>query len=475
MSGRPPEAAPERSSSETGETRELTLEGVLARLEPMRLDHVEGLLDAADEDRSTFAFTWVPSDRAAMTAYVERGIALRDAGEQVPFVTWSRREERIVGSTRFYDLTPWDWSFLSSNLATDQRHDRPDVASIGYTWLARSAQRSGINTEAKVLMMTYAFEQWGVRAVRLLTDARNERSRAAIARLGCTLDGVLRADRPAADGTVRDSAVFSMLANEWPAHKASLIARLAGRDLTPDRPEFTAFAPTKFYAWAVPLHLWVLEPPPSPRNRLTCAIRLIWAIPQLFVLLFLNIVAFFAVVAAWFVALFTGRLDGPLREFIAGVLRWNIRVEGYFYFLTDAYPAFSLDEEEQYAVRLAIPPPVELNRAAVLLRIFIAIPAGIVANVLGSGTLGRLDRELVHAAGHRHLAGPALRGDPGGRPLSGAVLRLLHHVDAGVPLGTDGGRYGGALGRRSQRGMVDPAQRRRTDRLDRDRRPRGDL
>jgi Domain of unknown function (DUF4389) len=135
----------------------------------------------------------------------------------------------------------------------------------------------------------------------------------------------------------------------------------------------------------VPLHLWVLEPPPSPRNRLTCAIRLIWAIPQLFVLLFLNIVAFFAVIAAWFVALFTGRLDGPLREFLAGVLRWNIRVEGYFYFLTDAYPAFSLDEEETYAVRLAIPPPVELNRGAVLLRIFIAIPAGIVANVLGAG------------------------------------------------------------------------------------------
>lgn len=229
MSGRLPEAAPERSSNRTNETRAFTLEGELVRLEPMRLDHVEGLLDAASEDRSSFAFTWVPSDRAAMTAYVERAIALRDAGEQVPLVIWSVREERVVGSTRFYDLTPWDWSNLSSEPATEQRHDRPDVASIGYTWLAGSAQRSGINTEAKVLMMTYAFEEWGVRAVRLLTDARNERSRAAIARLGCTLDGVLRADRPAADGTVRDSAVFSMLANEWPAHKASLVARLAGR------------------------------------------------------------------------------------------------------------------------------------------------------------------------------------------------------------------------------------------------------
>jgi hypothetical protein len=110
-------------------------------------------------------------------------------------------------------------------------------------------------------------------------------------------------------------------------------------------------------------------------------------IPQVFVLILLNIVAFFAVVAAWFVALFTGRLEGQLREFIAGVLRWNIRVEGYLFFLTDEYPSFSLDEEESYPIRLAIPPPVELNRAAVLFRFFLAIPAGFVANILGAGLL----------------------------------------------------------------------------------------
>jgi N-acetyltransferase len=205
------------------------LEGELVRLEPMRPDHVEGLLDAATDDRSTFTYTWVPSDRAAMTAYVEQGIARREAGEQVPFVTWSRPDERIVGSTRFYDLTPWDWSFLPSSPDTDRRGDRPDLACIGYTWLTPAAQQSGVNAEAKLLMMTHAFEQWGVRAVRLLTDARNERSRIAISRLGCRLDGVLRADRPAADGTVRDSAVYSMLASEWPAHKAQLLTRLAER------------------------------------------------------------------------------------------------------------------------------------------------------------------------------------------------------------------------------------------------------
>jgi Domain of unknown function (DUF4389) len=135
----------------------------------------------------------------------------------------------------------------------------------------------------------------------------------------------------------------------------------------------------------VPLHLWVLEPPPSPRNRLTCAIRLIMVIPQVFVLLLINILGFFAVVAAWFVALFTGRLDGVLREFLAGLLRWNIRVEGYLYFLTDDYPPYGLDEEEQYPIRLAIPPSIELNRAAVLFRIFLVIPAAIVANVIGAG------------------------------------------------------------------------------------------
>ena len=102
-----------------------------------------------------------------------------------------------------------------------------DRASIGHTWLDPAAQRSPVNTEAKLLLLAHAFDTWGVRAVRLQTDARNARSRAAIERIGCTLDGVLRADRPAADGSVRDSAVFSMLADEWPAARAALVARLA--------------------------------------------------------------------------------------------------------------------------------------------------------------------------------------------------------------------------------------------------------
>ncbi len=102
------------------------------------------------------------------------------------------------------------------------------MACIGYTWLDPSAQRTPINTEAKLLMMGYAFEEWEVRVVRIQTDARNARSRRAIERLGCALDGVVRAERPAADGGVRDTAVYSMLDREWPGHRQRLAERLQG-------------------------------------------------------------------------------------------------------------------------------------------------------------------------------------------------------------------------------------------------------
>ncbi len=203
-----------------------TLRGRFVHLLPMGIEHVDGLLDAASIDRSTFAYTPIPWDRPTMRAYVDKAIVNRESGTQYPFVTWSVDAGRIVGSTRFYDLTPWDWTSLFPGSEELQRHDRPDVASIGYTWLDPTAQRSPVNTEAKLLMMTHAFEHWGVRAVRIQTDARNSRSRRAIERLGCSLDGVIRADRPAADGSARDSAIFSMLDHEWPVHRSRLADRL---------------------------------------------------------------------------------------------------------------------------------------------------------------------------------------------------------------------------------------------------------
>ncbi len=207
-------------------TELFSLRGGKVHLLPMGPEHIEGLLAAARGDRDTFAYTAVPWDRPSMEAYVAKAIDKRERGDQYPFVTWGVEAGRIVGSTRFYELTQWDWSSLYPGSESHQRTVRPDVASIGYTWLEPAAQRTGINTEAKLLMMTHAFDRWKVRAVRIQTDARNTRSRAAIERLGCVLDGVIRADRPGADGSVRDTAVFSMLDSEWPTHRPALEARL---------------------------------------------------------------------------------------------------------------------------------------------------------------------------------------------------------------------------------------------------------
>jgi RimJ/RimL family protein N-acetyltransferase len=203
-----------------------SLEGRFVRLSPLGLEHVDALLAAANEDRSTYGLTRVPHDRPTTIAYIAAAVAAREAGRQLAFATWSVAAGRIVGTSRFSDLQSWDWSLCGDEGARQQRHGRPDVVEIGGTWLAASAQRTAVNTEAKLLMLTHAFETWGVHAVTFSTDRRNSRSRQAIQRLGCTFDGILRADRPGSDGTVRDSARFSLLAQEWPAAKERLADRL---------------------------------------------------------------------------------------------------------------------------------------------------------------------------------------------------------------------------------------------------------
>ncbi|MGA2837860.1 MAG: GNAT family protein [Acidimicrobiales bacterium] len=204
------------------------LEGTHVRLEPLSFDHVEGLVAAATGNRDAFGYTVVPDDVTSMTAYVEKALGHVDRGDQVPFATVSLAHGRVVGCTRFYELDPWDWTALTPGSVPVAPSGLLDRASIGYTWLDPAVHRTPVNTEAKLLMLDHAFGTWGVRAVRLQTDARNERSRAAIARLGCSLDGVLRIDRPASDGSVRDSAVFSMLAEEWPPARLRLVERLEG-------------------------------------------------------------------------------------------------------------------------------------------------------------------------------------------------------------------------------------------------------
>lgn len=202
------------------------LAGNHVRLEPLSLDHVPGLVAAATAaSRATFALTHVPPDEAAMRIYVNDALADQRAGLAMPFATV--RGEEVVGSTRLGNLERWKWPAGSV-------HQRApgcvDAAEIGWTWLTPSAQRTAVNTEAKLLMLGHAFEVWEVRRVTLKTDERNARSRAAIERLGARLDGVLRGHMPAADQTVRASAVYSILASEWPAVKARLAGALASRD-----------------------------------------------------------------------------------------------------------------------------------------------------------------------------------------------------------------------------------------------------
>ena len=191
----------------------LTLAGRHVRLEPLTLAHVPALVAAASESRATYLYSVVPEGADAMRAYVETAIDARAAGEHLPFATVRVGDGRVIGSTRFSDVAPWTWPAGSPH----QRHGRPDAPEIGHTWLAASAQRTGANTEAKLLMLRHAFEVWDVHLVRLRTDRRNQRSRTAIERLGARFEGVRRADRPGVDGTVRDSAFYSITRDEWPA------------------------------------------------------------------------------------------------------------------------------------------------------------------------------------------------------------------------------------------------------------------
>ena len=205
-----------------------TLEGTFVRLEPLSEDHVPALVDAASEDRTNYQWAIVPDGTEQMVAYVREAMAKVAGGAHVAFTTVRRGQQpgepdRVVGSTRFCEVAYWQYA----PGATLQRHGVPDVVDIGFTFLAGSAQRTPVNTEAKLLMMTQAFGVWRVHRVALQTDVRNKRSWAAIERIGGQLDGILRADRPGADDTVRTSARFSIVAEEWPSVKARLEARLA--------------------------------------------------------------------------------------------------------------------------------------------------------------------------------------------------------------------------------------------------------
>ncbi len=204
------------------------LAGDVVTLRPVTVDDVDALVAAATEDRASYGFTQVPDGVVAMRGYVEGLLHDERVGWALPFVTTLTMSGRVVGSTRFLDLDDWGSGAErrvggppSGAAAT------PRTAEIGGTWLAASAQRTAVNTEAKLLMLRHTFDTWDAERITFKTDARNARSRAAIERLGAQFEGIRRAHVRASDGGIRDSAYYSIVRAEWPAVRAGLERRLA--------------------------------------------------------------------------------------------------------------------------------------------------------------------------------------------------------------------------------------------------------
>ena len=194
------------------------LQGRLVRLEPLSKNHTVDLADSAEENRSTFGYTWVPR-RPQIDQYIAHQLEQAETSKLTPLAQIRLADNRAVGCTAYFD--PRDWP---------GRPDEPCAVGIGWTWLAASAQGTGINIEAKLLLLRHAFERLGVARVDITTDARNVRSRRAIEGLGATFEGILRqwspSRAPGEEGHLRDSAMYSILGFEWSDRKARLESRL---------------------------------------------------------------------------------------------------------------------------------------------------------------------------------------------------------------------------------------------------------
>ncbi len=190
-------------------------------LEPMRPDHTDAIADAAAGDRTSFGWAMVPDGREDAARYVEALLTDAERVAAAPFVQRRTADDTVVGCTRF--LHP----------AWPRGRALPDEVEVGGTWLAADAQRTPINTEAKLLLLRHAFEVWEVQRVAICTDVRNVRSRTAIERLGAVFEGVLRRHRAAytepPDPDLRDTAVYSIIQPEWPAVRVGLQERLGRR------------------------------------------------------------------------------------------------------------------------------------------------------------------------------------------------------------------------------------------------------
>jgi RimJ/RimL family protein N-acetyltransferase len=195
------------------------LEGALVRLEPLEYRHAADLAVAVAGDRSSFGFTWVPT-ADEVQEYIAAQLGRAATGQLAPYAQIAKATGRAVGVTAYWDPRLWPAG------------DALCAVEVGFTWLAASAQGTGINVEAKLLLFQNAFEAWHAARVDMKTDARNGRSRAALAGVGARFEGVLRnwsqSWAPGETGRLRDSAMFSVIAPEWPECRSKLRERLSG-------------------------------------------------------------------------------------------------------------------------------------------------------------------------------------------------------------------------------------------------------
>ncbi len=188
----------------------ITLEGQFVKLVPLTLEHRDALVSAASDGKLwELWFTSVPNEER-VDDYLSMAFEQQSLGRALPFAVIDKHTGTVIGSTRFCNI--------------DSKNRRLE---IGYTWYAKRFQRTGVNTECKKLLLTYAFETLNVIAVEFRTHWHNQASRNAIARLGAKQDGVLRNHQIMADGCVRDTVVFSIIDGEWPMVKRSLEFKLA--------------------------------------------------------------------------------------------------------------------------------------------------------------------------------------------------------------------------------------------------------
>lgn len=194
----------------------VSLTGRHVGLEPLSLEHAEPLAAAAAVDRTSYGLTWVPDGVDAMREYIDALLVDHGAGHVLPFAQRRLDTGDLVGCTRYLDPHWW------------RGRREPDEIEIGGTWLGAAAQRTAVNTDAKLLLLGYAFEELGVWRVAICTDARNDRSRRAIERIGASYEGILRNHRLRADTdgpSPRQTAVYSILDSEWPDVRRDLTAR----------------------------------------------------------------------------------------------------------------------------------------------------------------------------------------------------------------------------------------------------------